>query len=269
MSVRVAVTSHQRRNPHVLKQVGSFCRPGLVGTQISNICVNRTPLRSAGYAAVRFTGDEELTDDTEGKVFFIQAYYEALGKRIEFLRELHKGGHGNEALTLCCCYIEALGNQRSDDPRRKVRNYCAILDQYGGSPLFGLVHPVQAARVLESNGLFQDTFDQIEKLLHGLPKELLEKTKIHELLAPILNQKQTEWLADNIFKFTISAISYDQVRSELVHDISAFPVSFSETTYQGEPVPTIDFPFLYAGLRSVFAEAKRQSIASNSWWWER
>jgi hypothetical protein len=209
-----------------------------------------------------------LAEGSKDKIFFIQAYYEDLEGRIAFLRELHERGHDNEALMLCCCYIEALGSQRCHNSERKAKNYCTILDEHSGNPIFGLVHPVQAKRVLGSMKLFQENFPAIEAALVGLPRELFEKKAIQELLAPMVNPKQAEWLADNMFKFTIAAISYDLVRSELVHDISASPVSFSETTYKGEPVPRLDFFFLHAGLQNICAEAKRQSIASNTWWRE-
>ncbi|MEW6488702.1 MAG: hypothetical protein AB1578_12420 [Thermodesulfobacteriota bacterium] len=79
-----------------------------------------------------------MDEDSEGKAFFIEAYYEDLGQRIAFLRELNASGHENEALMLCCCYIEALGSHRNHGSERKAKNYCAILDEHGGNPLFGL-----------------------------------------------------------------------------------------------------------------------------------
>jgi hypothetical protein len=52
-----------------------------------------------------------VPEESDGKAFFIKAYFDDLEQRIAFLRELQAAEHENEALMLCCCYIEALGSQ--------------------------------------------------------------------------------------------------------------------------------------------------------------
>jgi len=210
-----------------------------------------------------------MQEEPEEKAFFIKAYYEDLEQRISFLRNLYEGGHVNEALMLCCCYIEALGSQRYQDSERKAKNYCTILDEHGGDVFFRLVHPKQALQVLSSVKLFQDKMPEIEAAISTIGKQLCEKNAFVQLLAPITTPQQQTWLTENTFKLTIAAISYELVRSELVHDISASPVSFSEARFNGKPVPRLDFQLLYGGLKNVFADAKRKSIQTNTWYWEQ
>jgi len=209
-----------------------------------------------------------VPEESDGKAFFIKAYFDDLEQRIACLRELQAAGHENEALMLCCCYIEALGSQRYHQSNRKAKNYCTILVEYGDNALFGLVHPKQAVQVLRTVKLFVNNINAIEAAISTIGKQLCQAQSLLELLRPILTSKQKDWLDNNLYKLTIAAISYERVRSELVHDISAAPVSFSETTYNGNPIPSIDFDLLYVALQSVFAEAKRQSVDANKWYWE-
>ncbi|MBW1746325.1 MAG: hypothetical protein JRJ25_08480 [Deltaproteobacteria bacterium] len=64
---------------------------------------------------------------------------------------------------------------------------------------------------------------------------ILQKV-VSDSLLPVINEKQVKWLNDNLFKGTMAAISYERVRSDLVHDISTSNLTFGETTFGGKPV---------------------------------
>lgn len=210
-----------------------------------------------------------MPKESEAKAFLIEAYYNDIEQRISFLKELHDGGHNNEALMLCCCYIEALGSQRYHDSERKAQNFCTILEEDSGNLIFGLIHPVLALKVLGSKKLFQENFSSIETALSSLGNTLCNKEKFYELIEPLTTARQHEWFTENIFKLTIAAISYDQVRSELVHDISTSTVNFNGTTFNGVQVPSLNFDILYRALQNIFSNAKYQSVNVNQWYWEQ
>ena len=193
----------------------------------------------------------------------------ATPQHLDLCENLHADGHDNEALMLCCCYIEALGSHRYHDSERKAKNYCTILKEHGNNEIFGLAHPKQISLVLAKLKLFRSNIPLIDKAVTSLGNHLHDEDTITEIFDPLLTQQQKEWLSENFFKLTIAAISYELVRSELVHDLSAAPVSFSETTFNGELAPRLDFQLLYGALQSVFSDAKRQSIESNKWFWEQ
>jgi hypothetical protein len=60
-----------------------------------------------------------MEDKASGKARYIRAYFDDLQGRIAFLGELYGMGRKNEALMLCCCYIEALGSRQSQEPERE------------------------------------------------------------------------------------------------------------------------------------------------------
>ena len=210
-----------------------------------------------------------MNDIDSDKIFMIQAYFDDLEKRIDFLKELYNGHHADEALMLCCCYIEALGSRQYHDSNRKAKNYYRILVEFSGNNIFAFVHPKQLKNVLKDKKLFKPNIGQIDPIIDGFGKELIPQQEVSDRLAPVVTEKQMNWLNDNLFKGTMAAISYDRVRSDLVHDISTSNLTFSETTFDGKPVPDMNFELLYPALMKIFDSLKEMSLKTNTWYWEQ
>ena len=198
----------------------------------------------------------------------IDAYFDDLDERIGFLEELNDMHREDESLMLCCCYIETLGTRHHDQGQSKARNYCEILRAHSDEPLFSQVHVGQLLRVISAKGMFSEKLPQIEGILSEMRTELRNREHIEEALLPHLNEREAVWLDRNLHKGTIAYISYSHVRSELVHDISAGTVTFSETTYRGSPVPDLSFGLLYKALRTIAGKLRHESLKRGRWWWE-
>ena len=207
-------------------------------------------------------------NDTD-KAFMIQAYFNDLEKRVAFLKKLYDLDHTNEALMLCCCYIEALGSRQYHDSDRKAKNYYRILEKYSSNELFALIHPKQLRNVLRSKKLFEANITQIDPIIDNFGKELILQKVVSDSLSPVITEEQVNWLNDNLFKGTMAAISYERVRSDLVHDISTSNLIFEETTFNSKPVPDINFKLLYSALMNIFHNLKKNSLKSNKWYWEQ
>lgn len=209
-----------------------------------------------------------MKDNAAIKAEYIKAYYDDLQSRIAFLSELYDMGRTNEALMLCSCYIEALGSRQSQEPQRKAKNYCQALTEHGRNEIWQLIHLRQLRNVLSVNSLFNDSFSALEPLIDGFGAQLIEPEDVRAHLDATLSEQQRAWLNDNMFKGSIANISYERIRSELVHDISAAPISFGETSYKGDPVPDLNFEMLYASLRYIVEVAKERTISTNKWWFQ-
>lgn len=210
-----------------------------------------------------------MDSDATSKAYFIKAYFDNLQKRIAFLRELHAEGRECEALMLCCCYIEALGSRELIGLDLKAKNYCAILSEEGGNEIWRLINPKQLKKVLSTNGLFKEQFNTLEPLIDDFGSQLIDPQELLARLEPSLDGKQRSWLQDNIFKGSMAMISYERIRCELVHDIDAdTSISFSETTYKGNPVPKLDFEALYSSLKKVVAASQSKAVSTNKFWYE-
>ena len=160
-----------------------------------------------------------MNDNDSDKTFMIQAYFDDLEKRIAFLKELYNGHHTDEALMLCCCYIEALGSRQYHDSNRKAKNYYRILVESSGNNIFALVHPKQLKNVLKDKKLFKANIDQIDPIIDGFGKELIPQKGVSDSLAHVVTGEQMKWLNDNLFKGTMAAISYDRVRELWGHPL--------------------------------------------------
>lgn len=205
-----------------------------------------------------------MTENIADKAFMIQAYYDDLEKRIAFLKELNAGGHKDEALMLCCCYIEALGSRQYHDSDRKAKNYSRVLEEHSGNNLFAFIHPKQLKKVLMNQKFFKANFSKIELIIDDFGNELILQKVVVEKLSSVINKDQLDWLNCNLFKGTIAAISYERVRSELVHDISTSNLTFSQTILNGKPVPDINFNLLYTALLNIFRRQKEISLRTNT-----
>ena len=193
-----------------------------------------------------------MLESNPDKAFMIKAYFDDMEMRISFLKDLSNGGHMNEALMLCCCYIEALGSRQYHDSDRKAKNYSKILEEYSGNEIFALIHPKQLKNVLTNKKLFNANFSQIEPIIDRFGNTLIQQKVVADKLLPVITAEQLNWLNDNIFKGTIAAISYERVRSKLVHDISTSNFTFSATEYAGKPVPDLNFSLLYPALSNIW-----------------
>lgn len=210
-----------------------------------------------------------MEDKASSKALSIKAHFDDLQGRIAFLVELRAMGRKDEALMLCCCYIEALGTRASTEPERKAKNYCSILAEQGCNEIWRLVHPKQLKGLLSSKGLFSGVFSAIEPLIDSFGKQLIDPQEVLAGLDPSLNEQQRSWLQDNIFRGSMANISYERIRCELVHDISGGSISFSETIHNGNPVPDLDFEMPYASLRKIVDASQEKAVSTNKWWFEK
>ena len=209
-----------------------------------------------------------MNDINSDKTFMIQAYFDDLEKRITFLKELYDGNHTDEALMLCCCYIEALGSRQYNE-NGKAKNYCKLLVEFSGNNIFALIHPKQLKNVLAAKPLFRTHIDQITPIIDRFGKELIPHQEVIDCLTPVITEDQKNWLNANFFKGTMAAISYDRVRSDLVHDISTLNLTFSETTIDGKTVPDMNFELMCPALMKIFNNLKEMSLKTNTWYWEQ
>ena len=131
-----------------------------------------------------------MEDKASGKAHYIKAYFDDLRARISFLGELDEADRKNEALMLCCCYIEALGNRQSEEPGRAAKNYCKVLAEHGKNEIWQLIHPKQLKKVLSANGLFKDTFSILEPIVDKFGAQLVDPKEIQTQLDPSLNTRQ-------------------------------------------------------------------------------
>jgi len=210
-----------------------------------------------------------MKNNGEVKLEFMEAYFKGLNNKITFLKELFDDGHKEEALLLCCCYIEGLGNQLYWPTDGSCRNFVYILKEHSIKKILWHIHPKQLQIGLSEarNSRVREIGKKLEAILIEARKAnvLYPEKEILLLSETVLKVDELEKLSQNLWRGTIAAIAYDRIRSELVHRLGAVDVSFSNMTFEGHALPNIDFELLYSPLMHVFVYVKELSLSSGKW----
>ena len=80
-------------------------------------------------------------EDLEVKRRYIGAYFDDLRDRIDFLLELPKTDHEQEAMLLCYCYIDGLAAHLYWPDTAGHRNFVRAIRDFGPHEFLARIHP--------------------------------------------------------------------------------------------------------------------------------
>jgi hypothetical protein len=99
------------------------------------------------------------------------------------------------------------------------------------------------------------------------PQEAFELEEVIERLLPVVSAEAIEFLKFEAWRATVAAVVYNRIRSRLVHGLSSADfITFSVTTYQGNPLPEIGFQMLHDALSRIVKHARRESLESGKFY---
>ncbi len=197
----------------------------------------------------------------------IEAFFDDLEKKACLTDRLFSEGHEDEARLLCCCYIEALGNGLNPSNPGGAQNFATVLSDHGGEPMLCLIHPRALQNSLPYKSIAPGSRTAVQTFLNKLPaNEALTETGLIDAARPELLTDALSFLQRELWRGTIAAIAYSKIRSLGAHWFaSPGSVRFSQTTYQGDPIPEVDFSMLRRALGRVLQDAKTLSLNTNRW----
>jgi hypothetical protein len=188
----------------------------------------------------------------------IEILLDHVAERIAFLRVLREDGRYEEALLLCCCYLEAFGQTAFPDIKSPRKRFVAVIETHGCNEYLSLVLPRQLFEWLQ--GRAAKLAGKLSSSLEITPSQARSKDELLRELGETLDPTEKRILSDHIWAGTIAAAVYEWIRNTSVHEL--FPrdgLFFSSTTFDGAPLPSIDLDLLYAELNSVFESLKAVS----------
>jgi hypothetical protein len=195
----------------------------------------------------------------------IASFFEDVEARVAFLEDLIRTGHKPEAMTLCLTYIDSFAQLLRWPATSTGRNFVEALVEFGGDPLMPLAHPLHAARAFEAMKA-KDLASCIQTVFPGPSYELLPTTAFVGSLRPRVTQADLERLRGEIWRATIANVTYRHLRNPSIHLFrGGSGIWLSHTTYEGAPVPPIDFQQLLACVRGLVREARRRSEKTGQW----
>lgn len=190
----------------------------------------------------------------------LRDYFRYLDRKVSFLGDLYEDGRKEEALALCCTYIEGLGQRiRGSDSRGSKQRFVETVIDYGNLPYLTLVHPPTLTESLRGCGKeFAAVATILDPHFCGLPIEVRPIEEFVHASSAVLCDDQLGYLRKKIYLGTLAALAYNHFRNPLAHSLhSDNGVVFTETYYRGEPVGRLSFEPLYAALRNILNRAKK------------
>jgi len=195
----------------------------------------------------------------------IEAGFNDFEKRVNLLLELNKKGYEEEALLLCCCYIEAMGNLYFRDGGREY-NFYRALKNFGEEEVFTYIHLKQLWIGLRSAKSLREIGQKIGVTLRKAANKLLTHEEILALVAHLLNKEEMTKFNDNLWRGTLAALAYERFRNPAVHELGGEKsFYFDKTTFKGELAPVLDFLLLYNGMLNIFKKLRKISTETGTY----
>lgn len=208
--------------------------------------------------------------DQKAKMEFIRAFFDDFDKKAGYLEELYNSSHRDEARILCSCYIDSVASALCWPDERTNFNYVKSLEEYSGKEIFSHIHPKMldeaVHRLSKRSSKWATIHANISDTLQKTHKRLYGKQEIIDLLAPLLNTSEVGDIKRELWRGTFAAIVYDRFRAAAVHGFGPMDgITFDRTTFQGQPVPDIDFSMMHDCLKRVVDVARELSEKTGRW----
>ena len=183
-----------------------------------------------------------MTRLLESKRRLITAFFDAAESRIDYLTEIHAGGHKPEAMTLCLTYIDSFAQWLSGSQKltcRVGRNFVCALVEFGRDPLMGFACPFHLICVLsEMKPPWQRLGEKIKTVFSGRIYELLPMPDFKQELLTHLQEKEFREIEPELWRSTIASIVYERLRNPSIHNFgSSSGILLSGVFYQGRSMP--------------------------------
>ena len=194
---------------------------------------------------------------------WIRVFLEDLEKKAAFLKELYEKGNKDEALLLCCCYIDGLANNLYGG-KRSNKNFIRAMEEFGEEKHWGLIHPDQLIRNMlractpstKENKPLKILVEKIKENPSIFDWKLFSDKEIIQGITLQINltQKEISLLKKNLWRGKFANIVYDQMRTPFVHRLGiggSHAFFFSKTIHNGGHLPPLDFDGLYPILKRI------------------
>lgn len=240
-----------------------------VGHQETLCGIERQLMEKSGCLWPRWlTMTKPSKEDLAAKRRFIEAFFDELRSRIDFLHELRSADHENEAMLLCCCYIDGLAGYLYWPDSRSHQNFVRAVREFSPHDFLSRIHPEQLRQAIARmrGKKARSALRAAAALEDEAGGALLNPEALQAALEAHAEPAVREWIANNIWRGTLASIAYEGLRVPSVHSLGApGGITFSNATLDNEPAPDIDFKTLMESLEPMYEEARRRSIDTNKW----
>jgi hypothetical protein len=206
-----------------------------------------------------------MDENQKGKHNVITAFFDEAEVSVVFLDELANTGHEPEAVTLCLVYIDRFAQCLCWPRTSNGLNFVEALIQFGGDPLMGLTHPIQATHAFEAMKKWKPFAKRIANAFPGPSHEVLPIPAFEQALAQHVSNTELAQLRHELWRATIANLVYQHFRNPAIHGFGpSTGIALPQTTWNGQPVPILGLSELSSCARGLIGEARRRS-ANGAW----
>jgi hypothetical protein len=208
-----------------------------------------------------------MDEHQKTKMEFIRAYLDDYIDKLTFLNELTAMGRRDEAMSLCLVYIDRFAQVLFWPCDKTGQNFVNAVIQYGGNPIMGLAHPIQAIRAFkEMSAEWQQLSKKVALRFRGPSQELLPIADLEVAIFGLTKPSERVRLHNEMWRTTIAAVAYSRLRTAAIHGFGVRgEIEFSNTTYGGKPAPDLNLIELQKCAFELVAEARRRSDKNGQW----
>jgi hypothetical protein len=195
----------------------------------------------------------------------IQVFFQVWDDKISFLDKLFNSGRQDEAMTLCCTYIDGFARALSGPIGGSHENFVQVLRAHGGNSYLDLIFPPRFLRWVckPENQKVKQHLQKIESTLQPYKAVLVSEPDVQAALQQTLSKNELQQVVKHLWRGTLADAVYQWSRNPFVHTLCGYSgISYEKVTYQGSPVPEINFSVLHQALRFIARHARTLSEQS-------
>jgi hypothetical protein len=197
----------------------------------------------------------------------IQAFFVVWDDKISFLKQLFDDARHDEAMTLCCAYIDGFAQALYWPCRHSGFNFVRALREHGGVAHLDLIYPTVfihwARKREEQDHKWKDLSKKIESAFQAYKDILASEPDLRTALHQALRHNELQLVVRELWRGTLAHAAYQGLRNPFIHGLRGYGGILSDrVTYQGAMVPEINFSMLHQALTFIACHARELSEQS-------
>lgn len=143
--------------------------------------------------------------DRDAKKYFIETFFDDLDGKVRFVEELYSQGRRDEAIMLCCVYLDGLGNFLSGSSAGSAENFCRVLIDHSREEVFGFILPHRLAERVPWKSAPTGGHGALDPALRALPKlEAFVESELVATLTTKVPESTLRWLERHLWRGSVA-----------------------------------------------------------------
>ena len=195
---------------------------------------------------------------------FIDALFEDLHAKIDRLDEFFEQGHHDEAMTLCCVYLDGIANNVYPDSDRSAFNFVQLLREHGEDTELDLISPLALVRwIKDERPTRANVADNVSQALATKMTELRDEDALIGELGKLLTGDDLEYVKKEVWRGSVAYVAYRRLRVPFIHQIRGYSAVVVGSAAGKDEEISVDFRSLHTALKRIartFHDLSRRKV---------